>query len=696
MKPSDPNTPTPGKPPLTSGQPIAGKPWQRTFPTPRLEDYIVSVRADTRPTGFKLPRKGSRFKGIDEHKLLDHTFRFAKAVPVEQLPGFVDLYYIRAFQKQEEFNWTVAYPYVDKHYPQITRTYYCMRSDYQIIREPQADATDPTSPDLFLVDHKIERFTDDPVLDALFVKVIRVFERLPSPTIVSHSINAAQQPVTTLTGEVTSGPRPEITPETEESKQERVGTAKAKNTLSLVPNVFPQQVLKRQIPSMTRELWLGGFQETTEAHTEAGSVLDTPQLNPGEYEKTGEQVTALKRRLTTQALPLPQERIHQEVTTEFGGGVINETLDIVDPDESINIVTGTYITESRLRNLQNMKIRMVKEVDGDVWPVLHEEKVLTEGIYAGIRILIDKQVVPAGTQDDGSGPPYTPNPDVLPRNPGDGYTDMIPHDKWRTLQITSRIDLNSLPPPVTYVSTHPLDIPPTLLEIIGVCGDKGGFATEVSNDGNNGEGVSISIDSGPLGTIAHKSIEGFRGVAVANVTRVFLTLPPQLSGTGIVINGVLYTPFQFLGATGVASLVSIYSRFTQGQNGDATVRLERGSSHSNQGQVRTQTVEFRPMLTGLFKQSFDNVYMWDALKNQRVSGNVFKGADSPLIGATTQDGFYTAEAMLPGNTVTLHVDIPDSNPLVAPPSGTQILVAAPVEEWRFGIWVVHLITAIVP
>ncbi len=951
---TDPNAPKPTKPALTSPQPLAGKPWARTFPTPRIEDYIVSVRQDTRAGGFKMPRKGSKFKGVDEHKLLNDSFRFAKSVPVEQLPGFVDLFYLRPFHDQEAFNWTVAYPYVDKHYPQITRTYFCMRSDYAVIKEPDADTADPTSPDLFLTDHKIERFENDPVLDSLFVKVIRVFERLPSPIITSFGVNQFQQEETITTQEVVSGPPPAQSGFTEEAKQERIGTAKAKDTIVTVPRIFPstelskkreypipavfqktiplkttsqvvagdgphvavmptlgvgdsdasqvqttefkkkvatshydtvddevddqrlteqqqvetlditihkgeqditpaisaltssaetthigdgdtvmkigtvdsvfpatelsakreypippvfqafiplkrtsqvsegqavmpalgvgdsdasqvqttefkkktetshydtisvdigdqkmteQQQLetltqtiqsgkdgaqditpalsalttsaemmnlpdgdtvmkigtvdsvfpqagqKREIPSMTRELWLGGFQEFTDSLVEAGQVTD-PVLSPGVYSLTGDQITEFKKKTTTLSLPLPQARHHKELTKEFGGGVVLQDMNIESPTSGIDIDQGTLIIESRLRNLEEFgKIRETKRLDGAAWPNLHEEKILTDGIYAGIKVLIDKQVVAAGLQPDGSGPPYTPNPTPNPPRVGGPFTDMMPIDKWRTIQVTSAIDLNTLPSPLTYVASHPLNIPPTLLSVGGVVGDRGGYASSVSHDGNDGEGVSVTVDSGPLGAITHSSIEGFRGNALALITRIFLTSPPQVNGDGsITANGHTYRPFKFLAASGVATLISTYAKFSGAISGPKSGpgSAPGGSaSSSSQGQTRIQAVEFRPMFTGAFIQTPLQYY-------QGQSGPT-SGPVLPTRGAHTTDWLYQLDMAILGDTsAKLVVTMPPSSPAFAPTSGTQLLAAVDVAEWRFGIWVLHLVNVIVP
>jgi hypothetical protein len=673
MKPSDPDAPKPAKQTPPNQGSLLGKPVVKAVITPDMRDRIIVVRRDIR-RGYKVPKQGQPFKGVDEKETAE-GYIFA-TVQYPEPPGvYVDEFYVKSRKDQERYNWDISYPYVDKHYPQITRTYVCLRSDNMVIKEAQSDDTDPTSDDLFLTDHKIERIENDPVLDALFVKVIRVFERLPSPIIISKGANQYQQDVTIATQEIVSGPMPPQSALTEEVKQERTGTAKAKNTIATVPRVFPLPVQKKEVPSMTRELWLGGFFEVTASQVTAGSIVP-PTVGEGVYSKTIEQLTEYKIKTTVQALPLPQFRQHKEMGGEaFGGSILTEYLTIDTPESGLDVPDDDpsyWLTvDAKMRNLAEVgRIKKVTKVPaGQVWPTLHTEKVLTEGIYAGIRILIDKTVVPAHVGGIYANP-VTPNPG--------GYTDMQAHDKWRTIQITSRIDVGSLPKPITYAGTHPLNIPPTLLTIEGVYGDRGGKSQTVSRDGLTGEGVSVSVDSGPLGTILHTSRENFRGNAVAEITRIFTTTPPSIQGSGIRVNGVTYFPFKFLPATGTATMFSTYSRFSGSQNGDVGGPA-RGSSSSDQGQIRVQTTEFRPMLTGACQ----------------ILNDTFQGA-SNAAGATTTDGLYHVEMFQPGNTCRMTVRLGASTPSVAPASGTKLLMVVDVKEWRYKVWVVHLVQVVVP
>jgi len=721
MASKDATRPTPTSNLYGPSNQAAGKPYVHQFASPDLTDRILSVRQDSRSGGFVLPDQGDPYAGPDSADF--QGFVFSTAEPIPQMPGWWYLFYVNERRNQNRYNYKIEYKYVDRDYPTVIRTYVLLRGS---IKEPTADETDPVfngtvnpkDPDiatklgidpaiaLVLTDHKLIRFENDPIIDALFVGVERTYERLPGPVITSYEENQFQQKVTVQTQEVMQSPPPALSAVVEKSTQERTGTAKAKNTSAATPDVFPNSKLSTLIPSMTRELWLGGFFEQSDSEVTAGQVSQ-PTISTGTYQIDTVQETEFKRRTDVHSIPLPQTRNHQEVVSTFGGGVVTETLQIDVPSSGLVAEGGYLVTESHMRNLADFG-RIKKKTAlpaGSQWPTLHEEKVLTEGIYAGIKILIDKKYVPAGTNPDGSAVNpngSTPSPTIYTPNPG-GYTDMMPHDRWKTIQVTSSLVPSSLPGPLTYAGSHPLQIPPTLLSIQGVYGDRGGSSFSVSNDGTKNESVSMATDSGPLGSITHTSIEGFRGMAIAQITRIFsLTAPQYANGvvsltlpSGAPLN-IPFVPFGLLAAGGTAVMRSVYSRFTQNMGGDTGGVLQEWGA-SNTGQIRVQTTEFRPMFTGQFLAASG------APAGVPFTLDSFTGATSIVNGnvngyeAATSDGVYSfVGAFQPGNTCTLTINIPRSSPAFAPAPGTLVPVAFESAEWRFGVWVIHLVSAIVP
>lgn len=305
-QPSSPSKPTPPQTPLF------GKPVIKSFPTPDQRDRVFVVRKDTRASGYKLPKQGDAFDGVDEPGRLPKDYVFAQAMPVDQPDiGFTDHYYIATRKDQEQYNFVIDFPFVDKNWPRYTRTYVVPRTDDLVTKEPNADDFDPVFGKPFqLTDHKIERWTDDPVLDSLFVKVTRVFERLPSPIITTFESNQYQQPVTVKTQEVMKGAPPPQSSVTEAAKQERTGTAKAKNTLASVPSLFPQTDIAVRWGSAFRDplplpfRYLIPLKVTSQVV--AGKV-NPPTLGIGDLDIQETQLTLFKKKVTT---------IHYDVTDQ--------------------------------------------------------------------------------------------------------------------------------------------------------------------------------------------------------------------------------------------------------------------------------------------------------------------------------------------------------------------------------------------
>ncbi len=663
--------PQSSKPPQASSVPYIAKPWQRKFPTPST-DYIISVRKDTRAPGFVMPVKGDAFDGIDpRNQALGHTF--AAPVALEQLPGFVDLYYLAPFQNQEDYNYTITFPFVDKSYPRFTRTYVVLRTDTLATDEPAADSFDPRFGTPYqLTDHKIERFDDNQVLDAVFVKVIRTYEKLPGPVITSYERNAAQQVVTVQTQEIASGAAPTQSALTEEAKQERVGTAKAKNTLATVASVFPATGLQSQIPSMTRELWLGGFVEYMQSQMVAGTAAQ-PTFNPGEYDKTEKQITAYKKETIAHSLPLPQTRVHYEVTTEFGGGTLEEDVQLVA--SGLSVPTGAWnITEARQRNLPGFgQIEITKTLDAANWPVLQGQLVHADGIYAGIKFVITKQFVKAGTQADGSGPPYTPNPsDPTPDAVTKGFTDMQEHDKWRTIQITTKVDPTTLPgvaggpPAIVRATTVHLDLPAILTEVYGDFQTGSSSSWSINPDSL----VATAIASvTAFGEIGHTLKEGYRGPAKGQITTLFFLAPPTLTDLA---------PYAITIIQPVVGTATIRGRHVS--TGGTQVVGPTVTAQTGSIQDRIGRLELRPCMTGSYISSgIGPVQAPDTNAGQTGLGNDF---------VIFQSGSAATA------TITLKIPTSVGDALIV--SGSTITISAVPEEWKLGIWVLEVTTAIVP
>jgi hypothetical protein len=278
---------------------IPGKPNVQELPTPNLDDRIVVIRKDTRAAGYKQPEKGDTYTGLEPEKM--EGFLFATSKSLDQI-GWVNEYWLNERQNQNDYNFEISYPFADPNYPTITRTYVVLRGD-QREDEPAADSKDPVYPDLFLTDHKIGRL-QNPEIDALFVSVIRTYERLPGPVITSYQENQVQQLVTVQTQTVKTDAVPPLplSALTEIAKEDRKTTAKAEVTIGTVPDVFPNTILATSrddavLPYRHRR-FLAALPSQKTSQTLAGIAV-APVLADHDWEASQHQTTKFKKEISS-------------------------------------------------------------------------------------------------------------------------------------------------------------------------------------------------------------------------------------------------------------------------------------------------------------------------------------------------------------------------------------------------------------
>lgn len=773
--------------PYNPHRPVVAKPVTQSFPTPNLDDRILVVRKDARLGGYKVPRKGSAFEGPDAKKF--EGFVFATAKPADQT-GWTDWFYLNVRANQDDYNFAIDYPYTDEAYPRFTRTYVLLRKD---VVEPTADDLDPVykgEPDgpreglkLYLTDHKQVRL-EDPVLDALFVGVQRVFERLPGPVITSYGQNEVKQVVTIESQNVLTETSPVLSDATTESlKIERDTTAKARVTRGRVahiypklvfqknwghsstspwpvefrwmmpnrtttqivagapsmpnlspnslaahesqvteftkeientdyelarlvvtdfrvnevgqivevekildpsdqtpstgaliissdvqhreggvtikethrrPSVFPRLVAETEIPDLLPAEFRDVIPTVSEGFDVEGVVEDPPTLQTGEFKRRETQTTVYVKRveITKRDLEsLPRELIDQKLTEEYGGGILDVVrvvdVDVLTPDEGFDVVN------SFVKHIGGgLMIKETDRVQGGVWPTLYDS--ITDD-KTGIVVDVQKDIVPAGTS-----------------NPG-GFTDMKSIDKWRTIQITSRINLTSLPPDETFGTTHNIDLPAQLLSVKALWETDSEYSSYHSNglsDGSlNKRGLArVGVLSHPAGLIVPKIQDGYRGPAKAILVRKYLPTAPLLSQ--------IPAPLVIHPVRGHAFIFSAEAHM-QGEKGTGVL----GSTYRSGFHVISQPIG--PVLTG--------GYILENANYATIPVTVVADATGVLEGA---DETYEITRTL-SSTARLSVEIPLSTP-GALVTGQQFLAATILEEWRFKVRVLNLIYAYIP
>jgi hypothetical protein len=284
---------------------------------------------------------------------------------------------------------------------------------------------------------------------------------------------------------------------------------------------------------------------------------------------------------------------------------------------------------------------------GSSWPTLIEEQTdPTEGLI----IRLTKKIVPA----------LTPLPP--------GFSESFPLDIYRSIQIVSKVDLRSLPPPDVWDTTQHVQFPQLLIAVYPIWdinraqATAGGAAT-----GTQRGSVSASVQV--VGSIVVTKFDGFRGAALAVVERQFFFGPPPRS---MVPEPTIIRP-----STGTAITVTTRNSFSRsgltysatGASNPAGNDFASYAKSSGSSGATTQVVDLHDVLTAGIQSS-----------------SVFNAANG-----SSADALNVAV----GARGTFQVDLPASTPFAIVP-GQSILAQVGVEKWRFGLYVRTLIRVTVP
>lgn len=380
------------------GQPVAipGKMIFHDHPTPLDADRIYLVRRDRRKPDYEEPEHGAAYVGPEAEKF--EGFFYVTWQPTDQI-GWIDEIYLNERANQDEYNGEITYPYVDMHYPTITRTYVVLRGD-QRADEPDADAVDPVYNDLVLTDHKIYRIQSGKYeyLDKMFVGVQRIYERLPGPVIATYQINGAQQVVTVDTQDVITEDVPALSPNalTEIAETKRVGTAKARVTVGVVEDVFDQlkYVVDRSehaIPFKFRSAI-----PTVEVSQVLAGQATLPVLDAITWHAEDQNVTKYKHRIDSivRNAAFPVALVNYKMTRDKQLETIVETMD----NGVQAIAPGLLVVEDATDNLGNGQSIRTRGTVGNLFDPAEYSRTRPETwperFRAGIPILTVVHAVP--------------------------------------------------------------------------------------------------------------------------------------------------------------------------------------------------------------------------------------------------------------------------------------------------------------
>lgn len=371
----------------------------------------------------------------------------------------------------------------------------------------------------------------------------------------------------------------------------------------------------------------------------------------------------------------------------------------------------------------------VYHLPGDAWPTLFETE--TDPKY-GVIVQMRKRVVPGGTI-------YPPGVGVAS---DEQYVDIRAVERWRSVQIVSRIDPSTLPPNLQWEKVKHVSLP-SILNFIGpvwhddrsseASAEMHGVATGTDNTGL----ITLATHTRPSyskqtisrafvsATARHRlgvrsnleigTVRPFDGYAKCLFERRFSIGPPP---TLLVNDAVL----RIQSVTGTATIIE-----RERSEGESTGSdLARIASETD---VSTRIVSFGPMLSGSFatvnmpthgerdvnggapKSSTTDTVQVTNTPNGRVQifRHYFPRYSQPVfsgnLGAYVQNNIGRS-ALIDSATVTrqkvvaeVRLLIPASSPLdfsLNPADASYFVIDVDVEAWRLGIYVTEITRAILP
>jgi hypothetical protein len=144
-----------------------------TLPTPNTIDVLFVENRDARVPLGKTVKYGAAHP--DKSKYPNHKLVYISDESPENVRQF---YYACDWDKQDEYNLEISYPYGRTDAPRYTRTYVLPRDGYQ----PLAfSSVDPFYPNAILVGQEMQRIGVKE-LDSLYVKVTRIYDDMLAAT----------------------------------------------------------------------------------------------------------------------------------------------------------------------------------------------------------------------------------------------------------------------------------------------------------------------------------------------------------------------------------------------------------------------------------------------------------------------------------------------------------------------------------
>ena len=307
-----------------------------SYPTPNLDDLLVIEDVDARIPGYTPLEYGD----LHPDQTLYPGLKLVFQSPLDQDANhmWVRRVYAKDRQDEDAYNFAIRYSDNNPAYPIYVRTYTSLRSEYAPLA---AGAPDPVFPSAFLISEEVVRFKGDAendALDSLYVKVLRVFETLPGPSVKRYETNESGQTVEVTTRRKLSGPSyvppvaDAVTSFSSELAEENVIT----DTVRKLPEVFDAKLFSAEVPDPAPQKFRIAAPAVTEEQTVTGTAA-SPVLATGEFSKSEQQQTKFTKRTrktSRSAQSLPKSLTQTSTTRQKQKATVTETLQVGNTTET--------------------------------------------------------------------------------------------------------------------------------------------------------------------------------------------------------------------------------------------------------------------------------------------------------------------------------------------------------------------------
>jgi hypothetical protein len=409
-----------------------------SYPTPNTSDLILVEDVDSRLPGYQVLEYGTPHKNVQKYPGL----KLVSQQPLQDTDTFVRRVYAKDRVDQDAYNYAIKYSGGSSDHPIYIRTYILPRKGYT----PLASGTlDPEFGGAVYVQEELSN-VDDPSLNSLFVKVTRVFETLPGPSLGGKGYKPGLQGITTTTETaVAAGTNPDqLSTTVLESQVVPIDATKSKKTT--ISSTGPTT-----LTGVTAKPGLQGKTSVTESIVAAGSAADTLSLTVIQSEVT--PIDAYKSKKTTVTSSGPTSQVGKAIKAGVLGKT-SVTRSIVANTETPDTLS-TSVLSSEIEPIDDAKSRKTTVVSDGAVTLVGYDYDPTVNVF----ITTTNQVVAAGSAAPTSG---VTNPTTGEGNYVLALKDN-PIDEVRTLRVTSKI--TSLPPSRTEYKSGSYNVPALIPDI---------------------------------------------------------------------------------------------------------------------------------------------------------------------------------------------------------------------------------------